>query len=200
MKVLRISLLILMVFSLMTGICYGQTAKDYCERGIEYGVAEKFEEAQQECKKALEIDPFFEPAKECLKLVGDVLKQRIKTENALHQFKGAAYGSKGMYDEEIAEYKRAIEINPNYAQAHCSLGAVYSVKGMYDEAIGEFKKAIEINPNYALPHNNLAIVYYCKREYSLAIKHCDRAIELGYRVQPKLLELLKPYREGLEKI
>ena len=194
MKVLRTGILALAVLFLMIGICYAQSAEECYNKGIEYGVAGKFENAQQEFKKALEVDPFYEEAKECLELVEDALEQRIKPETALHIFKGVDYGNKEMHDEAIAELKRAIEINPNYAKAHYNLGIAYGRKGMDDEAIAEYKRAIEINPNYAKAHNNLAVEYYYKEEYYLAIEHCDRAIELGYRVHPKLLELLKPYR------
>jgi len=100
-----------------------------------------------------------------------------------------------MPDEAIAEYKKAVEINPEYAEAHFNLGLSYYRKGMYDEAIAAFNRAIEINPEYTKAHNNVAILYYHKGEYSLAIKHCDRAMQLGQTVHPGLLKLLKPYRE-----
>ncbi|MBA7497165.1 Photosystem I assembly protein Ycf3 [subsurface metagenome] len=194
MKVLRTGILALAVLFLMIGICYAQSAEECYNKGIEYGVAGKFEKAQQEFKKALGVDPFYEEAKVCLELVEDALEQRIKPETALHIFKGVDYGLKGMYDEAIAEYKRAIEINPNYAEAHGNLGVAYAAKGMYDEAIAEYKRAIGINPNYAEAHNNLAVAYYYKEDYSLAIKHCDITIELGLRPHPGFLEALKPYR------
>lgn len=278
----------------MTGICSGQTAEDYYDKGIEYSAVGEFETAQQEFKKALEADPFYEPAKICLELVQDAPKSRTKTESALHLFKGVAYHNKQMYDEAItwfrkaievdpeyaeahynlasayydkwmydeaiaefvksfekalridpsygvflfmparmclkpspsqdalrrtikveavphllqalvyydeqkydeaiAEFKKAVELNPNLAEAHYNLGVVYLTKELFDEAIAEFKRAIDIAPEFAPAHNNLAIIYYSKGEYSLAIEHCDRAIELGHKVQPEFLELLRPYR------
>jgi len=65
---------------------------------------------------------------------------------------------------------------------------------MLNEAISEYKKALAINPNSAEAHTNLGAAYYYKGNYKLAIVHCDKAMELGFRVNPKLLELLKPYR------
>jgi len=179
MKVLRTGILALAVLFLMIGICYAQSAEECYNKGIEYGVAGKFEKAQQEFKKALEVDPFYGKAKVCLELVEDALEQRIKPETALHTFKGADYGLKGMYDEAIAEFKRAIEINPNYALAHSNLGNAYDEKGMYDVAIAEYKIAIEINPNYALAHNNLGGVYGKKGMYDEAIAELKRAIEIN---------------------
>ena len=179
MKVSRIGILTVAVLFLMVGICYAQSAEEYYTKGIDYGVAGEFEEAQQEFKKALEADPFYVPARRCLKLSEDALEQRIKTETALHLFKGIAYGNKGMYDEAINEHKKVIEINPNYADAHNNLGAAYGKKRMDDEAIAEFKKAIEINPNLALAHNNLGQVYGKKGMYDEAIAEYKKALEIN---------------------
>jgi tetratricopeptide (TPR) repeat protein len=48
------------------------------------------------------------------------------------------------YDEAIGCYKKAIEINPDYAEAYLNLGITYGEKGMTDEEISEYKKAINI--------------------------------------------------------
>ena len=62
-----------------------------------------------------------------------------------------------------------------------------------DEAIFAFKKACSINPYFAVAHNNLSVAYYYAGEYDLAIQHYSKAQNLGYGVNQKLLELLKPY-------
>jgi len=144
MKVLKISLLLLMAFSLTTTICYAQTAEDYFDKGIDYGVAGKFEKAQQEFTKALETDPFYAPATLGLNLSEDALKGRIKVETAVHLFKGIVYLKKGMYDEAIAECKDALEINPNLAEAHNNLAVSYYYKGKYKLAIKHCDRAIEL--------------------------------------------------------
>ncbi len=56
MKMLRMSLLLIMLFSLMSGICYGQTAEDYCDKGIAYFNKGIFDKAIAEFKKAIEIN------------------------------------------------------------------------------------------------------------------------------------------------
>ena len=178
MKVLRISVLSLMVFSLMTGICYGQTARDYYYKAIDYAVVGKFEEAQEELTKALAADPFYAPARICLRLSEDALKQRIKTETALYLFKGTAYLNEGMLDEAIAEFKKAIRINPEYADAHNNLGNTYLNKGMLDEAIAEFKKALEINPDFAEAHGNLGETHLNKGVLDEAIAELKKALEI----------------------
>ena len=175
--------------------------------GISYGKAGRLDEAITEYKRALTINPHL--AKAYINL-GLVYVKEGRLDEAITNYKkaivinpnyamahcnlGAAYGSKNMFDEAISECKKALAINPNYAEAHYNLGAAYANKGLMDKAIIECKKAIAINPNYSKAHYNLGITYYYKGNYKLALLHCDKAMELGYRVNPKLLESLKPYR------
>ncbi len=49
------------------------------------------------------------------------------------------------YDEAIAQYKRTLVRNPNFAYAHRALGWAYGSNGMYPEAIAETRTAIELN-------------------------------------------------------
>jgi len=163
----------------MSGICYGQTIEEYYEKGMEYSVAGKFEEAQQEFKKALEIDPFYIAVENCLEATEDVLEQKIKIETALYLFNGIVYANKGMLDEAIALYQKAIEINPEYAGTYYNLGAVYFSKGMLDEAAAELEKAIEINPNYVDAYTSLGVVYINKGMFDEADVLWKKAIEIN---------------------
>ena len=45
------------------------------------------------------------------------------------------------YDEAIDCYKKAIEINPDYAAAHNNLGHAYCIKKMYSLGADHFYKA-----------------------------------------------------------
>jgi tetratricopeptide (TPR) repeat protein len=100
----------------------------------------------------------------------------------------------GLSQEALLEYKRAVTIKPRYAEVHYKLGALYQKKGKRDEAIFEFKKAIANKPRYPEAHQDLSFAYYYKGNYQLAILHCEKAGKRRYRVNPKLLALLKPYR------
>ena len=51
--------------------------------------------------------------------------------------------------------KRAIELKPDYAQAHNNLGVALMNKGNTNEAISHFKMAIELKPDYAQAQKNL---------------------------------------------
>lgn len=46
----------------------------------------------------------------------------------------------------MAHLERAIEIDPNYADAYKNIGVLHAQEGRMDEAIANWKKALEINP------------------------------------------------------
>jgi tetratricopeptide (TPR) repeat protein len=54
----------------------------------------------------------------------------------------------GKLEEAIQNFKKAIEINPNYDKAYNNLALALRQQGKLEEAIQNFRKAIEINPNY----------------------------------------------------
>ena len=58
-------------------------------------------------------------------------------------------------DEAITHYQKALQIKPDYAEAHINLGNALLKKGGVDEAISHYQKALQINPDYAEAHINL---------------------------------------------
>src|ERR1700756_3215124 len=61
---------------------------------------------------------------------------------------------KGLYNQAISDYNKAIEIDPKYAGAYNNRGYTYYSKDLYDQAISDYNKAIEIDPRYAGAYNN----------------------------------------------
>ena len=90
---------------------------------------------------------------------------KILSQNAIpraHNNLGNAYAKQGNLDEAVEEYKKALVVNPNYAQAHKNLGIVFDKQGNLDEAVVEYNKALTVNTNYAEAHKNLGIIYGSK--------------------------------------
>jgi len=56
------------------------------------------------------------------------------------------------YDQAIEQYRLAIEVNPNFWMAHCTLGMAYVQKQQYAEALAEFTKAAALSgsPTFAI--------------------------------------------------
>ena len=70
---------------------------------------------------------------------------------------GLANTGLGRLDEAIGSYRKAVLINPNYADTYNNMGVVLQDLGTLDEAIEAYKKALSIKPNFADAYNNLGI-------------------------------------------
>jgi tetratricopeptide (TPR) repeat protein len=92
--------------------------------------------------------------------------------------RGIAWENKGGLNKAIADYTKAIEINPNYAKAYNNRGLAWHNKGDYDKAIADFTKAIEFNPKSAKAYNNRGLAWDHKGDYDKAIADYTKAIEI----------------------
>ena len=70
---------------------------------------------------------------------------------------GLALAERGRIDEAIEHYRKALDIEPDYAEAHNNLGIALADRGRIDEAMEHYRKALEIDPDYAEAHNNLGV-------------------------------------------
>ena len=70
--------------------------------------------------------------------------------------RGMAYGSMDEDDKAIADFGRAIAIDPNNADVYHNRGFTYSVLGEYAKAIADYDRAIAIDPNDADVYNSRA--------------------------------------------
>ena len=61
----------------------------------------------------------------------------------------------GRTSDAIDEYKEALRITPNSADAHNNLAAALAQMGQVSEAIQQLKAALRINPNDIEARNNL---------------------------------------------
>lgn len=65
--------------------------------------------------------------------------------------KGIEFDKKGKYDEAIAEFDKAIELNPNFAEAYKNRGISFYHMEENKCAISDFSKAKELNPKILIP-------------------------------------------------
>jgi tetratricopeptide (TPR) repeat protein len=94
---------------------------------------------------------------------------------------GDALLAQGEYDDAIAEYTQALDIDPNYAAAYEGRGNVYFFQGYYDSAIIEYNRIILLSPKYAEAYFRRAVAYYNKGDYERAIAGYNEAIRLNPR-------------------
>lgn len=89
---------------------------------------------------------------------------------------GACYKEVGQVAGSVQMFKSAINIKPDYAEAHYNLGAVLEHLGRKNEAIDSYKEAIKILPNYPDAHNNLGTLFHDLGELEMAIESFEWAI------------------------
>lgn len=76
------------------------------------------------------------------------------------------------------EFRRAIELNPNYATAHQWYAEELAVVGRGDRAVAEIKRAQELDP-LSLPISLVAgWIFYTQRDYDRAIDQYQRTLEM----------------------
>jgi eukaryotic-like serine/threonine-protein kinase len=87
---------------------------------------------------------------------------------------------KGDWDWSGAEreFKRALELKPNYAEAHEWYSQYLAAMGRFEESIAEGKRAQALDPVSPSISRNLGFVYYLARRYDQAIEEYQRALEL----------------------
>lgn len=78
----------------------------------------------------------------------------------------------------ITYFKKALEIDSQFAFAWDNLGLCYRKMEDYENAINCYKKSIEIDPNGMTPRQNLAVAYSFQKEYELAIEAYEGLAEL----------------------
>jgi len=84
------------------------------------------------------------------------------------------------YDFETAEreYRRAIELNPNYAPAHQWLAEHLAAMRRFDDALSEIRRALELDPMSVIMNRIYADILVDARRYDEAIEQYKKAIEL----------------------
>ena len=102
-------------------------------------------------------------------------------------------------------YKRAIQLNPNYAVAHAWYSLLLAKTGRSDEAVEEAKRAVELDP-LSLPINrNLAEAYSSLGQDDMAIEQYRKTLQIEPSFAPAqgslavLLILKGRYAEGFSE-
>jgi DNA-binding winged helix-turn-helix (wHTH) protein/TolB-like protein/tetratricopeptide (TPR) repeat protein len=94
-----------------------------------------------------------------------------------------------------SEYKRAIELNPNYVYGH-NLYATYLVFcGRFDEAAAEIKRARELDPVDRVSYRVEGFSFYFKGRFDQAIDIYKEALEMDPRYLPAQREIGLAYEQ-----
>src|SRR5215510_11792957 len=98
-----------------------------------------------------------------------------------HLKRGLILGRRGEFDRAIAEFDKAIEINPQLADAWCNRGLAYHLKGDIEQATAELDRAIKLDPHHIVANYSRGVLLQSRGEADKAMADFNRAIELNHR-------------------
>jgi tetratricopeptide (TPR) repeat protein len=96
-----------------------------------------------------------------------------------HYGLGNALFEKGRVDDAVVQYEKALEINPDYAEACNNLGNALLQQGKVNEAITQLQRALQLNPDLADARNNLGNALLQQGKADEAIAQLQRALQLN---------------------
>ncbi len=87
------------------------------------------------------------------------------------------------------KFRRAIELNPNYATAHHFYSIYLMAAGRHTEARAEIRRAQALDPFSLIINSVVGWIYYEGRQYDKAIQQCEKTVEMDPNYVPALLDL-----------
>lgn len=168
---------------------WNQRTEEGLNKGVEY------------FQKAVELDPYYAqgyagladaytvsayrgylPPREAYPKAKAAALKALEFDNGLADAHTALAAVTEMYDHDWAgaerEFKRAIELNPGYANAHHWYALHLDEIGRMEASIAEIKRALELDPLSMIINTNVAITLYHARRYDAAIEQLQRALEI----------------------
>ena len=127
---------------------------------IKFRLEWKFDEAETEFKRAIELGPSYAQA---------------------HEWYALYLALRGRLKESLDRMKRAQELNPLSASVNNGIGRIYFFMGEFKKAVLQFNKTIQMDPNYPEAYFSLGMAYGAMNEYDKAVKELEKAAELSNR-------------------
>jgi TolB-like protein/Tfp pilus assembly protein PilF len=128
----------------------------------------KFEESEEEFRRAIELNPNYATAH--------------------HWFGNSLLVTLGRFDEAIKEGERAVELDPLSLIINADLGSTLMIARRYDEAIAQLRRTLALDGNFGYAHWNLGEALYLKGDIPAAISEYEKAAALDD--DPQILALL----------
>jgi tetratricopeptide (TPR) repeat protein len=108
---------------------------------------------------------------------------RLQPQNKeLYVFKARADANRGKTDEAIAAARKALEIDPNHAEAFAALGEALQMKSKREaEAIAAYQSALKLNPQLVDVYDSLGQIYLDVKD----VKKAEEIFRQGMAADPQ---------------
>ncbi len=116
--------------------------------------------AEREFQRALELNPGYSTS---------------------YLWHGSVLATMGQPEEAIANYKRALELDPLSPIINGALGQAFYYTRRYDDAIEQEQKTLELDPNLGLARSYLAYAYLFKSMKKETIDECEKRLVITQR-------------------
>src|SRR5256885_7265919 len=93
-----------------------------------------------------------------------------QTTAASYSKAGTEFARQKSWDQAIADYRKALELEPNDALIHYNLALALKYKGEPRDAVAEFQTALRLKPKWADAEYGLGAAFYDLHDKAAAIK------------------------------
>jgi len=139
----------------------------------------------------------FLPPKEAFPKARTAAEKALEIDNRLAEAHTSLGAVRFQYDWDWEnaekEFKRAIELSPNYAPAHQFYADFLKSQGRFDEALAEMSYAEALDPLSLAINTGVGHVLYLSRQYDRAIDQYQKAIKLNPEFVQARLWFGRPY-------
>ena len=115
-----------------------------------------------------------------------LLVSKFSSSFLLWNILGAANLGLGKLPEAEVGFRKAVELNPSYAQGFNNLGITLKDQGNLEDAIEAYEHALKLKPSYAEAHINMGNALKNQRKFEDAIEAYQRAL----KIRPNFTEAL----------
>lgn len=153
-------------------LAYAGIADCYAVSSSPLQGAERYNKLRAAATRALELDPTLGEPHAALATLG---------------------GEDWDWEFSEREYKKAIELNPNYATGHQWYAEMLTRLGRHDEAIAEIRLALELDPLSLIINSDAIYILSMARRYDEAIAQAKKTLEMDKTWKPARFQLIGAY-------
>ena len=117
-----------------------------------------------------------------------LIKQGIKDYRVFSNY-GIFLNEIGKHKESESKLKKAISLNPEYANAYYNLAVLFIGQGNLEKAELELKKAIKLKSDFAIAHYNLGFILKDQGRLKEAESYTQKALEVDPQLTDAYLSL-----------